>query len=283
MALVAGVLLSTVAWGGSDTSAGKGSDLGQPAGKWVRVVSDSAKLLQAPSYQSRVVRTAEMDEQFLVVQRVKTFFLVRDEQTESFLFLDQYAAQFVERTAHRERARYLRDEVMHLGLAQTSYPDWDRSPSRGVRRDRAYDGWARGKRYPTSYSENLGYTPSLVGARLIRSAQKYMGMRYVLGGNGGSGIDCSGLTRQATAAQGLELPRRASLQAAIGLMVGRGDLRPGDLVFFRDRTDPGFLSHVGIYVGGGRFLHASSALGRVGYSSLGEHYYASHFAFGRRL
>mgnify|MGYP000238674959 CR=1 FL=1 len=283
--LAAGVLLlPMMAWGKPDgESASKESAPASPVKKWVRVISTSAKLLQAPSYYSRVVRTAKLDDEFLVVQRVKTFFLVRDEETESFLFLDQYAAEFVERSAKPSRPRYLRDELMHLGIANVPYPEWDRSPSRGSGRERAYDGWARGKRYPTNYSPNWDYSPRLSGTMLIRSAQKYLGIRYALGGNGKAGIDCSGLTKLAAAAQGLELPRRASLQAEIGSMVAREDLRAGDLVFFRDRKDPGFLSHVGIYVGGGRFLHASSALGRVGYSSLDERYYRSHFAFGRRL
>jgi|GEM_PF-1620796 len=277
------LLLPAAALAETEGQAGEAHGEARVAGKWVRVVNASAKLLQAPSYHSRAVRTAELDEEFMVVQRVKTFFLVRDEETESFLFIDQYAVEFMDGERLAETPRYLRDEVMHLGLGHTPYPEWDRSPSRGSPRERAYDGWARGKRYPTAYSPNSGYSPRLEAAGFIRSAQKYLGTRYVLGGNGSGGIDCSGLTREAAASQGLTLPRRASLQAEIGAMVGRHQLRPGDLVFFQDRSDPGFLSHVGIYVGQGRFLHAAASLGRVGYSSLSEHYYSSHFAFGRRL
>ncbi len=253
---------------------------------WARVISDSAQLLAAPSYRSRSVRETDLFELILVVDRVKSFYLVRDEQTRSFLFIDQFAVEFVDYEPPKRQGEYLRDEKMRLG---TTHPDmqlfggeWSRSPRR-TGGEKAYDGYCGGKWYPTSYSENASYEPKLDGRELIRDAQKYTGTRYVYGGNSQKGIDCSGLTSAVARKQGVSLPRRASLQAQKGKMVSRGELQPGDLVFFRDYRDPGYLSHVGIYLTGGRFIHASSKLRKVGVSSLSEKYYSEHFAFGRRL
>jgi len=93
------------------------------------------------------------------------------------------------------------------------------------------------------------------GASVIRAARAYQGSTYVFGGMTRAGIDCSGLTYQAALAVGVRLPRDAADQSRVGRVVRRSALRPGDLVFF----GPGGRSsihHVGIYVGGGRILHA---------------------------
>lgn len=248
-----------------------------------KVAFDGAKLLSSPSYESKVVRTANRDEELVIVQRVRTFFLVKDEVTSSFLFIDEFAVNFVGKVPQaQKKRRYLRDDIMRLGL---SHPDLQFFRGGRISRggDIPYDGYAKGKSYPTYYLENASYIPSADGLLALREAQKYLGMPYRLGGNGQGGIDCSGLVTVAFAKQGINLPRRACLQGQIGKMVSRSELQVGDLVFFRDNTDPGFLSHVGIYAGGGRFIHASSSIGKVAYSSLSEPYYSSHFAFGRRL
>ncbi|MCD6283322.1 C40 family peptidase [bacterium] len=253
---------------------------------WARIISDSAQLLAAPSHRSRSVRETDLFELLLIVDRVKSFYLVRDEQTQSFLFIDQFAVEFVDYEPPKRQGTYLRDEKMRLG---TTHPDlqlfgsqWS-SSKRGSGKEAAYDGYCGGKWYPTSYSENASYEPKLDGHKLIRDAQAYTGTRYVYGGNSQKGIDCSGLTSAVARKQGVSLPRRASLQAQKGRMVSRSELQPGDLVFFRDYRDPGYLSHVGVYLTGGRFIHASSKLRKVAVSSLSEKYYSEHFAFGRRL
>ncbi len=251
-----------------------------------RITSEGAKLLSAPTYQATVVREAKLNEEFTVVQRVSTFYLVKDTVSGSFLFVDQLAVSFLEKVPESERRKkYIRDDIMRLGL---SHPDWQFSGeyknyrARGRKGfDVPYDGRAKGKSYPTNYSSNYDYVPMVDGEKVLAVAKRYLGMPYRLGGNGNGSIDCSALTAIALASQGIELPRRASLQASFGRMVSKSELKVGDLVFFRDNLDPGFLSHVGIYAGGGRFLHASASLGKVGYSSLSEPYYASHFAFGR--
>jgi cell wall-associated NlpC family hydrolase len=251
---------------------------------WVRVISDSAELFKAPSLRSDVVRTPKLYDIFMVVDRVKSFYLVRDEETQSFLFIDQYAVEFTEYDPPKSSTNYIRNEKMVLG---TTSPDdqlfGSYHPRRSSSKEGQNDGYCAGKWYPTSYDSNYGYAPRLDPSELVQDAESYMGTRYVSGGNGHGGIDCSGLVSACARQQDVSLPRRASLQAEVGRMVSRSELQTGDIIYFRDTRDSGYLSHTGIYLGGGRFIHASSHLGHVGISSLSEDYYSRHFAFGRRM
>lgn len=89
-----------------------------------------------------------------------------------------------------------------------------------------------------------------LGGRAVAFARRELGVKYVWGGESPSGFDCSGLVQYVYARLGVELPRVAADQYRAGRHVPRSALRPGDLVFFDN------LGHVGIYIGGGRFIHA---------------------------
>ena len=99
---------------------------------------------------------------------------------------------------------------------------------------------------------------------LVNVARAQIGARYVLGGTTPKGFDCSGLVRYVMAALKVELPRTAAQQARIGDEVSTDTtrLRPGDLLTFGWKGKRG-VSHIGIYVGQGRYIHASSVAGRV--------------------
>ncbi|MBO8186744.1 C40 family peptidase [Streptomyces spirodelae] len=88
-------------------------------------------------------------------------------------------------------------------------------------------------------------------ARAVAFARSALGKPYVWGGTGPTGYDCSGLTQAAWKAAGVSLPRTTYSQIHAGKRVSRGNLAPGDLVFFYDS-----VSHVGLYIGGGRMIHA---------------------------
>jgi cell wall-associated NlpC family hydrolase len=122
------------------------------------------------------------------------------------------------------------------------------------------------------------------GASLVIAAMGYVGVPYRSGGNGGDGgFDCSGFTRHIYAlGLGLMLPRSADEQAAArGLVqVDKGDLQPGDLVFFN--TLKRTYSHVGIYIGEGRFVHAPKTGSEVRIESMRHAYWAERYTGGRR-
>jgi cell wall-associated NlpC family hydrolase len=118
----------------------------------------------------------------------------------------------------------------------------------------------------------------------LAEATKYKGTPYLWGGsNPQTGFDCSGLVQWAYAKQGIEIPRVTDQQilAKNGTEVDRRSLVAGDLVFFRDPS--GYVHHVGISMGGDKFLHAPHTGDVVKVSSLDEPYYAQQFAGGRRF
>lgn len=114
---------------------------------------------------------------------------------------------------------------------------------------------------------------------LIARALSLRGIPYVFGGTSRSGFDCSGFTQYVFAANGISLPRTSYAQFGVGGSVSRADLQPGDLVFFTTYSQG--ASHVGIYIGGGRFIHASD--GGVRITSLSDSYYAKRFLGARRV
>lgn len=135
--------------------------------------------------------------------------------------------------------------------------------------------------------DRSGDRHSLQGSRhgrlvssVLRSANSFMGTPYSMGGTTSRGIDCSGFTQRVFAMNGVKLPRTADVQFNAGVGVARGQEQPGDLVFFETYL-PG-PSHVGIYIGDNKFIHASSSRG-VTVSSLKETYYRSTYIGARRV
>lgn len=121
----------------------------------------------------------------------------------------------------------------------------------------------------------------LLARRVTSEALGYLGTPYVWGGVSPSGVDCSGLVYLVYEPYVPDIPRRSYDQWNAGVPVGRSDLAPGDLVFFN--TDGSGASHVGIYIGDGRFVHPSATPRRVVIDDLDAPYYAGHYMGARRV
>jgi cell wall-associated NlpC family hydrolase len=117
-----------------------------------------------------------------------------------------------------------------------------------------------------------------LAVNLTRSALRFIGTPYVFGGTSPSGFDCSGYVQHVFALLGLHIPRTADAQYYAGQNI-HGDMSQGDLVFFQTYA-PG-VSHVGIYLGHGRFVHASSH--GVMISSLSDSYWRVRYIGAKRL
>ena len=133
-------------------------------------------------------------------------------------------------------------------------------------------------RYQRSYSSGSGN-------RVVRYAKRWLGSRYVWGASRPGAFDCSGFTQFVMRhAKGRAIPRISRRQAYYGKYVSRRNLRAGDLIFFdTSHRRRGYVNHVGIYIGGSKFIHASSAKHRVVITSLNKPFYSSRFMWGRRI
>jgi cell wall-associated NlpC family hydrolase len=112
---------------------------------------------------------------------------------------------------------------------------------------------------------------STTGAVLAQAAVGQVGAPYRYGGADPKGFDCSGLVSYVHRQAGISVPRTAAQQFAAARPVSPRELQPGDLVFFRIESRD--VSHVGVYVGSRRFVHAPQSGGRVNVASLDDEYY----------
>lgn len=120
-------------------------------------------------------------------------------------------------------------------------------------------------------------------ASVTQAARSQIGVPYRSGGdNPSSGFDCSGLVQWCYATQGFKLPRRTEDMLRVGVPVEKQDLISGDLVFFNVSRKRWGL-HVGVYSGGGRFIHSPTPGSRVREESLYERYWVRSYIGARRI
>jgi cell wall-associated NlpC family hydrolase len=131
--------------------------------------------------------------------------------------------------------------------------------------------------------EQVGHTVTDRASDLVVTAMGFLGVPYRRGGNSAeTGFDCSGFVRAMYERTiGLLLPRRADEQAAATQAIDKKDLQPGDLVFFN--TMKRAFSHVGIYVGEGKFIHSPKPGAQVRVEDMGQNYWQRRFNGARRV
>lgn len=157
-------------------------------------------------------------------------------------------------------------------------------------------GWVESKHIKVLLIDTPNVNRSGSGREVFNDIEtitsKYLGKKYVYGGNGPNGFDCSGFTSyilktyygEYLKTRGINLPRTASAQATVGVSVGRENLQKGDLVFFDTVGRIGDnIGHVGIYLGNGQMIHASTSRGRIVTDKLSDQYYATRFMKAVRL
>ncbi len=156
------------------------------------------------------------------------------------------------------------------GYVNTSFISWE--PLAAVD-----DGGRRGR------NRGDGGGGSGTGQQMANFAMQYVGYPYAYAGEGPYAFDCSGFTKfVAQNALGVDITHDMFTQIGMGQSVGMDELQPGDLVFFSNTFRPG-LSHVGVYIGGGQFVHAENESTGVVVSDLNSDYYGSRWSGGTRL
>ena len=134
---------------------------------------------------------------------------------------------------------------------------------------------------------NIPTTRTRTAARVIPTAERYLGTPYKWGGTSPvTGFDCSGFVQYVFGRNSVKLPRTSRQQAKVGTAMPRsfGRLSPGDLVMFAERGRP--ISHVAIYAGNNRIIHATSSGGEVRYDDLGTRrgqWFVDHMVAARRV
>lgn len=117
---------------------------------------------------------------------------------------------------------------------------------------------------------------------VVNFARKYVGYKYVYGGSGPTSFDCSGFTMYVFKQFGVSLPHNARTQSNYGKYVNKANLQPGDLLIFNDYANKS-IGHAGIYIGGGKFVHAANSNRGVTTDTINSGYYSIRFVEGRRL
>ena len=233
----------------------------------VRVASQEAQLSAARTKQAAVVEDLASEKQAIEARLA---------QRQSLLASVQNEIARLEATERRRQAELRRQAQRELErqkliaaaqAAQVASAESVERPSGGA---------------PSGASSTPDYTPppadATRGAKVVAIAMQYLGVPYVWGGASPTqGFDCSGLTMYVYAQIGVSLPHYAAAQYQLGVPVSKSQLELGDLVFFRN------LGHMGMYVGGGNFIHAPRTGDVVKISSLSESYYVANWVGARRV
>ena len=174
-------------------------------------------------------------------------------------------------------ARYLQAAAKPKAPAVVSKPKTT-TPASAANPPAARSGTARGS--SAAPAPPPAVSPNAAG--VVQTALRYLGYRYVYGGTTPAGFDCSGFVYYVYNKAGIGFPRAMDSQIARGTAVKSTDLRPGDLVYFRNTYRQG-ISHIGIYIGNGKIVHAADYDTGVIISDLWSAYWAAHYAGAVRI
>lgn len=160
-------------------------------------------------------------------------------------------------------------------------PGWEKSPSEEIRKPREPIQPVVPRETPDKPQSKPAKKEKDMGEIAARTAERFVGIPYRWGGdNVVEGMDCSGFVRAVYNLCGLSIPRTSRDQYRAGDAVSRDDLQDGDLVFFGASADK--ISHVGIYVGNGKFVHAPRRGEDIRVTSVDDNYFEKRYVGARR-
>ena len=252
------------------------------------VTADALKLRTEPNVSSRVMKLSPQgslvvvgtkinDGWYRVVYQGATGYMSSD-----FLnFSEKLEGDFGTGTTYGTDVP-LRDSVSQESNVVSVFDDGTEMQILGV-----FGGWYKVKYggqtgfvFSDFFSLNGGVIES-PGQKIVDTAKQYLGTPYVWGGSSPRGFDCSGLVNYVYDQCGYSINRTAASIYENGAYVETTELQVGDAVCFSSYSN--YIGHVGIYIGDGQFIHASSGSGLVIISDLSESYYKSHYFGARRI
>ena len=226
-----------------------------------RIAAEVTRYRKEVQSRQQALVKAESDQEKVVAERASQRASIQSQLAERQALYSSIKDQITQLEA-AERERQARLAAQAKAAAKNHQPAPEPAPSSG-----SSDG---------SSTPSAPAPPPSSHSNVVSIALQYLGVPYVWGGASPSGFDCSGLTMYAYAKVGVYLPHNAAMQYGMGTPVSRSQLAPGDLVFFNG------LSHVGMYIGGGRFVHAPHTGDVVKISSLSEYWYSATYVGARR-
>ncbi len=251
------------------------------------IAKDDVVLRRGPSTNSELIVTVDSGVPVTVIDREGNWYKLHfPKGTEAWVRGDNLKPAATQVAEHHHSSKVASRETSHSSIkrnARIAYLQHmerlarQQAHSKNVAMRRA----ARQKLaqiHETRVAEHLPATSD----DLVADARGWIGTPYNYGSMSRSATDCSGFVGQIMKRHGVKLPRTSLEQSHTGQSVSKGELKEGDLVFFRTRGS-GRVSHVGMYVGNGNFIHASSGGGQVMVSSLSDGYYSKRFAGAKRV
>jgi len=229
-----------------------------------RIAADVTRYRNEVQARQQALVKAEADQERVVAERAAQRASIQSQLAERQALYNSIKDQIAQlEEAERERQARLAAQAKAAAKESDSAPE--PAPSSG----------SSGEGGSPAPSPSAAPPPSSHSS-VVSIALQYLGVPNVWGGASPTGFDCSGLTMYAYAKVGVYLPHNAAMQYGMGSPVSRSQLAPGDLVFFNG------LSHVGMYIGGGRFVHAPHTGDVVKISSLSEYWYSATYVGARR-
>lgn len=255
--------------------------------------ADSVNLRESPATTSKILMELPKDAKLTVVEIQEDWYKVSYNDSKGFVFGQYVTLQNVvidtgtiNGTNVNVRSKGTTDAEILTRLdkgAKVDIYEYSGSWARiGIGEGRY--GWVFAD-YVTSKKGNVsrGASEKDTRTKLVEYAKKFLGVKYVYGGSSAKGFDCSGFTSFVFKQFGISIERTAASQGSNGAKIDRSDLRAGDLVFFDTNGGKNAINHVGIYIGGGKFIHASSGSAySVTISELSEGFYDERYMRSRR-
>lgn len=178
------------------------------------------------------------------------------------------------RVIYGQHVCYVRSD--YLDLTETPYENQSSAKSPKFYRGGKSLGTEPSAAALNGSSATVKPTGKVTGDDIVAKAKQYLGVPYKYGGTSPSGFDCSGFVYYVYRNLGINISRTQATMYSQGTPVKKSDLKPGDLVFFQNTYKAG-ISHVGIYVGNGKFIHSPHSGTVVSYADLNSNYYTSHY------
>jgi cell wall-associated NlpC family hydrolase/LysM repeat protein len=288
----------------SFNSTSSAKPVGKPVQRFERYVmlnANGVRLRKSPSLAAGVSKVIPVSSPCYVLDRRGDWFRVKfPHGSEGWVRQDMLgpltesgkkaliAAQTAKRKAKQQATRLaeLRREAQaeERARASSNRRNVVASKSSKTKAKKTSTGRVAGYSRRTGRSSGLAWTPNEAAeaSAILQTAATYRGTPYRYGRSDRNGTDCSGYTTQVFKKHGVKLPRTSSEQSKVGQKVDKNGLKEGDLVFFKT-TRGRRVGHVGIYVGNGKFIHASSGGGKVQVNSLSDGYYNRRFVGARRV